>query len=87
MQSVSQCSQYYPYAGKTQPCSGNVHELTVKTEAIATPYEDIIVCEAHIQSFKKLGQREGFLFAIVGDNIIGEIAHSEEGQSPKKEQR
>lgn len=88
MQSVSKCSQYYPYAGKTSPCSGNVHELTIKYNDGWLKPTDIQVCDAHIQSFQELGQREKFQFTIEGDKIIGVITTTSlEGQLPTKEQK
>ncbi|VVA44100.1 conserved hypothetical protein [Candidatus Roizmanbacteria bacterium] len=86
MQSVSKCSQYYPYAGKTSLCGGNVHELIINYNDNPT---EIIVCDSHMESFKALGERERFKFTIEGDKIIGAIAltTSLEWQRPKKERK
>lgn len=88
MQLVSKCSQYYPYAGKTSPCSGNVHELKIIYNDGWLKPTDIQTCDAHMQSFQELGKRQKFQFTIEGDKIIGVITPTSlEGQRSTKEQK
>ena len=88
MQSMSKCSQYYPYAEKTSPCGGNVHELTIKYKVGRVKSLNTPVCDAHMQSFKELGQRKQYQFTIEGDKIIGVITPtSPEGQPSTKERK
>jgi len=90
MQAISQCSQYYPYANKTDPCHGNVHKINIQWEVLGNfPYpqeiEGILVCDGHMESFIGLGQREDYQYRIKKDSIIGTISPSIEGQPLSKE--
>lgn len=86
---VYNCSQFYPYADKTSPCSGELHELTVHVDGLIES-KKIQVCGAHTESFKELGQREKYSFMILSDTIIGEITPASlegQGQQPTKERK
>lgn len=85
---ISNCSQFYPYAGKTIPCSGNVHELTTEYNDKRIKPTKTPVCDNHMESFKELGQRPKFEFTIIGDTIIAVITTtSPEGQRPSQEKK
>lgn len=88
MFSISNCSQYYPYAGKTSPCGGNVHELTTEYNDKQIKPMKIPVCDNHMEPFKELGQRPNFEFTIIEDRIIGVITPtSSEGQRQSQERK
>ena len=95
MQSIPHCSQYNPRAGKTDPCSDAVHQVSILwTQADGyrfnptKPLDSGMVCDGHMQSFIELGQRDEFKYSIVEDEVIGEIApQTIEGKPPTKEQK
>ncbi len=88
MLSIVNCSQFYPYAGKTIRCDGNVHMLTTKYNDDRIYPTDNQVCDSHMESFKELGQRPKFRFTIIEDRIIGVIIPmSPEGQRPSQERK
>lgn len=85
---ISNCSQFYPYAGKTSPCDGQVHELTIEYIDKRMNPTNVQVCDAHLNSFNELRRRKTFEVEIINDKIIGVISHfSSEGQKPSKEQK
>jgi len=93
MNVINNCSQYYPHAGKKDPCGGRVHDLTIKWIKIGeyqVPLEPVpgtLVCDDHMQSFIDLGNRKGYQYSIVTDVVVGEIEFtSEEGKPHRKEQ-
>lgn len=88
MLSIENCSEFYPYAGKTSPCGGNVHMLTTKMDDNRIKPTDIKVCDSHMESFKELGQRPKFQFTVIEDSIIGVITPmSSERQRPSQEKK
>jgi len=73
---------------KTDPCSGNAHQVTILWQRAdgynfnsKRPEKAGTVCDGHMQAFIELGQREGFQYTIVEDEVIGEI----EGKPSAKE--
>jgi len=87
MKSFSHCSQYYPYAGKVDPCSGVVHNLTIRSETeFGKPITTIVVCDGHMQSFMDLCERPKYETSIIGNEVVGEIEQASiEGKPPAKE--
>lgn len=82
MQVFTVCGQSNSYAGDTIQCDGNVHELTITLSDGFTTFDNQIVCEAHMPTYKELGAHPARGFTITGDEIIGEIGSvSKEGQT------
>lgn len=85
------CDQFYPYAGKNEPCSGNVHEVFTKydpTEGQSgdnTEYSGGRVCDGHMQSFVNTGKNRKNPFSIVRSELIGSIGTPEGGVLINKE--
>ena len=85
------CGQLYPYAGKNDPCSGNVHEVSIKYDPTEgqlgdnTEYNGGTVCDGHMQSFVDTGKNRKRPFSIVRSELVGSIGIPESGALATKE--
>jgi len=90
---MQHCGQHYPYAGKTSPCSGTVHDVTIRREpnginpVVMQPESAGTVCDGHMQSFIELGHRETYRFSIISKKSVGVIDEPQtiEKQAVKRE--
>ncbi len=71
---VGDMSQYRE--GVASDCTGQLHRLEVQWEMQGGRMVQgensvaAVVCDGHLQAFRDLGQREGYRFSIVSDEVI-----------------
>lgn len=95
MDIYNNCGQFNLYAGKAGPCSGEVHRVFIQWEKASgynvdrfNPSDGGLVCDGHMESFRALGNREEFRYAIVSDEIVGSIGAGEiETGGPKEQEK
>lgn len=93
MKQIVHCNQYYPWAGKNDPCSGQVFHVYTNNKSRdgysedKTEYDGGLVCEGHMKSYEELADRTAEYrgFIIVRKEVVGTIGTAEGGASVSKE--
>jgi len=87
MKSVDKCSQYHPYAGKTNTCNGSFYKLSLLLSDGFTLIPNIVVCDNHLQPFIEFGQQNSsYKYKLLRKEFLDETKSLLETEQPSKKE-